>query len=411
MIHYPLSKNHPTINDLLQPGYAGAFVKEGFGALPFSPTCESRTLAGLTLAVKDVFNVRGLRTGAGNPEWQKGQSESTYTADAVDALLRAGATWLGKTVTDELAFSLAGNNIHYGTPTNPASPMRIPGGSSSGSAVAVAGGYADIGLATDCGGSARLPGSYCGVWGIRPSHGLIGGVSGFPLAPSFDTVGWFSRTGDVMAQVLEILAPHACEPRDFKWAASYDALEVCEPRVGTAYRMLVDRLTTTDVTWCAKGSLPVQDWAVANRLLQGAEVWSQHGEWVKANGDALAPVIRDRFISTSKIETHQLLAAEAVRKGACEMLQSLFENHGVLIVPTAPGIAPLLTSTNEAFTAARERSHMLLAPAGLAGLPQITLPWLTLDGAPVGISVLGPRGHDRSVMAAARKLEAIISTD
>ena len=398
------------IDSLVQSGYAGAFVKDGFGALPCVPECDSEQLTGLRLAVKDVFSIQGLRAGAGNPEWRKGQLESTYTASAVNALLRAGARWLGKTVTDELAFSLACNNIHYGTPENPLAPTRIPGGSSSGSAVAVAGAYADIGLATDCGGSARLPGSYCGVWGIRPSHGLVGGVSGFPLAPSFDTVGWFSRTGDVMQRVLEVLAPHAQSTRDFGWCASRDVLDVCDPRVQVAYEQLILQLEKyTRVTWCAADTLALRSWATAHRILQGAEIWSQHGEWVRVKGHALAPSIRERFESISKIKTDQILPAETTREGARGTLAELFDRCGILVVPTAPGTAPLLTAAEEELTAARERSHMLLAPAGLAGLPQVTLPWISLDGAPVGISLIGPRGQDKSVVAAARKLEEIMS--
>lgn len=402
--------SHPARLDLVQGGYAGAFVKDGFGALPFAVPCDSNRLAGLTLAVKDVFQVQGLRTGAGNPTWQREQSESACTASAVDLLLRAGAKWLGKTVTDELAFSLAGNNIHYGTPQNPRAPERLPGGSSSGSAVAVAGGYADIGLATDCGGSARLPGSYCGVWGIRPSHGLVGGVSGFPLAPGFDTVGWFSRSGDVMQRVLDVMAPHAPAARDSGWFASSDALDACDPRVADAYGKLIQQVEQdAKVAWCKAGTLSLQAWAVANRTLQGAEIWSQHGAWVRAHGHALAPAIRERFESISRIQADQVLAAERTRDDARQVLRDLFERNGLLILPTAPGIAPWLTSSEAEFAAVRDRSHLLLAPAGLAGLPQVTLPWMELEGAPVGISVLGPRGHDRSVVAAARRLEALIA--
>lgn len=401
-------------HDLLQPGHGGAFVRDGFGALPFaphtSPHIASHPLAGLTLSVKDVFAVQGLRTGAGNPLWRAGQPESTTTASAVAALLGAGAQWVGKTVTDELAYSLAGNNIHYGTPVNPMAPLRIPGGSSSGAAVAVAGGHCDIGLATDCGGSARLPGSYCGVWGIRPSHGLVGGVSGFPLAPGYDTVGWFTRSGDVMQRVLDVVAPHAPQARDLGWWASQDALDACDPRVQAAYRQLVAQLQdATPVTWRAAGTLALHDWAVANRTLQGAEVWAQHGAWVQVHGHSLAPAIRERFGHIAQLQPDQVLAAEAVREGARSTLASLFAQHGLLVLPTAPGVAPLLTASDEVFTATRERCHLLLAPAALARLPQVTLPWITVDGAPVGLSVLGPRGSDKSVVAAARQLEELLA--
>lgn len=403
--HFSDARKH----DLLQEGFSGAFVSDGFKSLPYAPTLESSVLAGLRLAVKDVFQVQGLRTGAGNPEWRREQAESAYTSFAVDALLGAGAEWTGKTVTDELAFSLAGNNIHYGTPINPACPDRLPGGSSSGSAVAVAGGHADIGLATDCGGSARLPGSYCGVWGMRPSQGLVGGVSGFALAPSFDTVGWFARTGTVMEQVLDVMLPDTSVAQKCEWFTSVDALHACDPQVQIAYQELIHGLQQQAPLTCLPGgALPLKRWAVAHRIAQGAEIWSQHGEWVKRRGQTLAPFIRDRFAAISRLNLADVREADRVRHGARSEMSRLLGEQGVLIMPTTPGVAPLLTSTVEELVDIRERSHQLLAPAGLAGLPQVTLPWITVNNAPVGLSVIGARGFDRHVLRAASTLERIV---
>ena len=161
-------------------------------------------LAGLTFAVKDAIDLAGFRTGAGNPDWSRTHPPATATAPAVQAVLDAGASVVGKTITDELTFSLNGQNIHYGTPINPRAPGRIPGGSSSGSAVAVAGELVDFALGTDCGGSVRAPASYCGIFGMRPSHGRISTDGVFPLAPSFDTVGWFCReTPNCLSALVE----------------------------------------------------------------------------------------------------------------------------------------------------------------------------------------------------------------
>ncbi|BAO94037.1 amidase [Caballeronia insecticola] len=409
MIAVPKHRSDARKNNLLQQGLSGAFVSDGFKSLPYVPTVKSRLLGGLRLAVKDVFQVQGLRTGAGNPEWHKEQAKSGYTAFAVDALLGAGAEWIGKTVTDELAFSLAGTNLHYGTPINPACPDRLPGGSSSGSAVAVAAGHADIGLATDCGGSARLPGSYCGVWGMRPSQGLVGGVSGFALAPSFDTVGWFARTGEVMEHVLDVLSPDKPGVESCEWLGSSDASDVCDPRVRHAYNDLIRTLKDeAPVNWLPRGALPLKDWAVAHRTMQGAEIWSQHGEWVKCRGQALAPFIRERFAAISRLNFADVREADRLRHRARSEMASMLGEKGVLIVPTTPDIAPLLGSTAEALVDIRERSHQLLAPAGLAGLPQVTLPWTTVNNAPVGLSVIGGRGFDRQVLRAAIRLEEII---
>jgi amidase len=149
----------------------------------------SGRLTGLTFAAKDVFDIAGHRTGNGNPVWLETHPPAERTASAVQRLLDAGARMVGKTHTDDMAYSLNGENVHYGTPVNPVAPGRIPGGSSSGSAAAVAGGLVDFALGTDCGGSVRLLASYCGLYGLRPTHGLAPADGVVPLASSFDAVG------------------------------------------------------------------------------------------------------------------------------------------------------------------------------------------------------------------------------
>jgi amidase len=169
----------------------------------------SGPLTGLTFAAKDVFDIAGHRTGNGNPVWLETHPPAERTASAVQRLLDAGARMVGKTHTDDMAYSLNGENVHYGTPVNPVAPGRIPGGSSSGSVAAVAGGLVDFALGTDCGGSVRLPASYCGVYGLRPTHGLVPADGVVPLAPSFDTVGWFARDAALMRRIGEVLLPRA----------------------------------------------------------------------------------------------------------------------------------------------------------------------------------------------------------
>ena len=180
----------------------GAFCLENHAALRGA---SEGPLAGLTFAAKDVFDIAGSRTGFGNPAWLESHPPATSTAPAVQLLLDAGADMVGKTVTDEITYSLSGQNAHYGTPLNSAAPGRIPGGSSSGSASAVAGGLVDFALGTDCGGSVRLPASYCGILGIRPSHGRISLEGVAPFTWSFDVAGWFARDADVFAKVGDVL--------------------------------------------------------------------------------------------------------------------------------------------------------------------------------------------------------------
>ncbi len=182
------------------------FAWRGSYTAPQNPT---GSLAGLRLGVKDLFHIAGLPTGAGNPDWLASHPIPEHTSPVVADLLNADASFIGKTQTDELAYSLNGLNIHYGAPQNPKAPERLPGGSSSGSAVAVAAGEIDIGLGTDTGGSIRVPASYNGLFGIRTTHGLISSEYIVPLAPLFDTVGWLTQSADLLLRVGEVLLPEA----------------------------------------------------------------------------------------------------------------------------------------------------------------------------------------------------------
>src|SRR5688500_36916 len=162
-------------------------------------------LAGLTFGAKDIYDVAGRKTGFGSPEWLATHDEASATAPAIQLLLDAGARMVGRTQTDELTYSLNGENAHYGTPSNVNAPGRIPGGSSSGSAAAVAAALVDFALGSDTGGSVRAPASFCGIYGMRPTHGRVSLEHACPLASSFDTAGWFARDPAVLARVGRVL--------------------------------------------------------------------------------------------------------------------------------------------------------------------------------------------------------------
>src|SRR5213596_3333152 len=162
-------------------------------------------LANLTFGVKDIYDIAGHQTGFGSPDWLATHGPATRTAPSMQILLDAGADLVGKTHTDELTYSLMRENAHYGTPINVNAPGRIPGGSSSGSAAAVAGGLVDFALGSDTGGSVRVPASFCGLYGVRPTHGRIP-LDGILLqAPSYDTIGWFARDAELFARVGAVL--------------------------------------------------------------------------------------------------------------------------------------------------------------------------------------------------------------
>ena len=200
-------------------------------------------LAGLTFAAKDLFDVAGHVTGAGNPDWLASHPPAARTAPVVQRLVDAGATMIGKTHTDELSRGIFGENAHYGTPINPKAPDRVPGGSSSGSAAAVAGGLVDFALGTDTGGSVRVPASFCGLYGIRPTHGRLPFDGVMAQAPSFDTIGWFAREPQLLARIATVLLgiePARTLPR--RLVVAEDAFAIAEPDNARALKPAVDKL-------------------------------------------------------------------------------------------------------------------------------------------------------------------------
>lgn len=408
--------------DLLHPGLNGAFVADGFDALPAAAQAATTLqdvspLAGKRLAVKDVYDVAGLRAGSGNPAWLDEQTPATTSALAVQRLLDGGAQWVGKTVTDELTYSLAGINAHYGTPVNPADPERIPGGSSSGSAVAVAAHHADVGLGTDCGGSVRLPASYCGIWGIRPTHGRIAANGCLTLAHSFDTVGWFARDPQTLIDVFQVLAhsdvPGAAEaPERLSLIAPAEVLAVLNPEVRERFA------TTMQQLGIAHGALsttpqPVDlsRWAGAFRVLQAAEIAQQHGRWASAHLDSFGADVRARFETSLTISPAQVREAQAIRVEVNRLTGgATFAAKGrYWCFPTLPWIAPRTDASREEVDDVRTRSQQMLCIGGLAGLPQVNLPWETFAGAPLGLSIVGARGDDEGVLMVARAVHGMLA--
>ena len=360
-------------------------------------TASSGPLAGVTFGVKDLFDVAGLPTGAGSPEWLRAHPRAEHTAPAVQRLLDAGARFVGKTQTDELAWSLNGQNAHYGTPVNAAAPERIPGGSSSGSAAAVAAGLVDFAVGSDTGGSVRLPASYCGLYGMRPSHGRIPIDGAVPLAPSYDTVGWFARDAARLASVGRVLladAAPAAPPTRLLIAADLFARLTPAARAALepALAALAGRIGAAETVTLAGDALP--DWREAFRLIQSAEVWGVHDDWVTTAQPALGPGIRDRFMAASRLDAAEVAAARRLRAQVRQQLDGMLTPGTLLAVPAAPVIAPLRTAPPEELERVRAAALALLCPAGHAGLPQLVLPAARLEGCPFGLSLIAPRGAD-----------------
>jgi amidase len=378
----------------------GAFCRHTHVALKGA---SSGPLAGLTFGAKDIYDVAGHRTGFGSPAWLETHAPAARTAPVLERLLAAGADLVGRTHTDELTWSLNGENVHYGTPVNVNAPGRIPGGSSSGSAAAVAGALVDFALGSDTGGSVRAPASFCGIYGMRPTHGRVSLEGACPLAPSFDTCGWFARDAALLERVGAVLLGEGAAPAPGPLLLAQDAFALAVPAAAAALEEALRRVARLlgaprPVVASEEG---LAAWSQVFRVLQGAEVWAQHGAWVERVRPALGPGVRERMQWAATLGAGEEARARAERERIAQRMDALLAGNAVLALPTVPDIAPRLNSPPAQTEAFRGRALSLLSIAGLARLPQVSLPLATLDGCPLGLSLLAGRGNDRLLLALA----------
>jgi amidase len=374
------------------------------------PQAPDGPLAGLTFAVKDIFDVAGYPTGCGNPEKRAESRGNTPRehAPAVAALLDAGARFVGKTHTAELAFSLDGRNDHFGTPQNPAAPGRVPGGSSSGSASAVAGSLVDFALGSDTGGSVRGPASLCGIIGLRPTHGRIDIGGTMPLAPSLDTVGWFARSPDTYERVGAVLLGDDKEgPALSRMVVAEDAYALLagtaeDAVIRPAVALVAEHVEPGGARMIAADGLMA--WAEVFRAIQGFEAWQAHGDWITSRKPNLTQAVRGRFEAASQVTPEAYEAAIAKRSRIRESVAEVLGDDGVIVLPSLPTIAPRLDAPESDFENFRGQALQLLCISGLSGFPQISLPAGSVDGAPIGLSLLAPQGRDRALIALARRV-------
>lgn len=381
----------------------GAFCRHTHVALAGAPTGP---LAGLTFGLKDLFDVAGHRTGFGSPDWLRTHPPARTSASVLTRLLEAGASMAGRTHTEEMAFSLTGENAHYGTPINPAAPGRVPGGSSSGSAAAVAGGLVDFAIGTDTGGSVRAPASFCGIYGIRPTHGRIALDGACPLAPGFDTCGWFARDAELLARVGAVLLGETGANRPGRLLLAQDAFAHALPDTADVTLAAVARVEALlgcahPVVVSAEG-LPA--WFDVFRTLQHDEIWQTHRAWIAAARPAFGPMIAARFAAVATTDPVHVAHASTRRSAIRAQLDALLADRAVLVLPTVPDIAPRCNEPAETAVPVRERALALLCIAGLGGLPQVTMPAGTVAGCPVGLSLIAARGEDEMLLGVVRQL-------
>lgn len=356
-------------------------------------------LDGLAFAVKDVLDVRGVRTGSGNPTWRATHLPARSTAAAVALWLRSGARMVGKTVCDELAFSLEGANFHYGTPLNSRCPNRLPGGSSSGSAAAVAAGLVDVALGSDTGGSIRIPASFCGIFGFRPTHGRISVAGMTPLAPSYDTVGFFARNGRTLERCGRALSMRSHQPPPRELLLVTDAWDLVEPRSLQGLRIAAEALGAREEIQIFEDDPTA--WYEAYRVLQGEEIWSQHAGWIRRAAPRFGPRTAERFAGVRRITRAQVERQMRFRRRVRRQLRSLVRSGRALVLPASPCIA--LSRRRSLATRATfyPAALALNSVAGHSGLPEVVLPVAEVAGCPIGIGVIGGANRDESLLSLA----------
>jgi amidase len=385
------------------------------GSEPAAPSENaSGPLTGLTMVVKDVIDVAGAVTGGGNPDWAAAHDPAEEDAAAVATLTRAGAALAGKGQCAELAFSLSGDNVHFGMPRNSPAPDRDPGGSTSGPASAVAGGLCDLGLGTDTLGSTRVPASYCGLFGYRPTHGAIPTAGVMPLAQRFDTVGLLARDPSKLLRAARVLLDVSDKaegrPPD-RLLLSSTALGLASPEVAEAMREATGHLARrVDAAVSAEDPLaadmPTPDEALlAFNALQGAQVWSNYGRWIESASPSLGADIAARFKRAAGFGPEDVAAAEPVAAAVAAAISRL-DRGEMLLLPAAGTIAPRRDANPDEREKARVAAGHLTCIASLAGAPSVSLPMLEIDGLPAGLSLVAAPGCDLDVLAAASAARA-----
>jgi amidase len=366
-------------------------------------------LAGLSFAAKDLFDVAGYPTGGGNPDWARNQPVPWRHAWAVQRLLDAGAKLTGKTVTDEVSLGILGFNPHFGTPPNPRVPGGFPGGSSSGSAAAVAAGACDIALGTDTGGSVRVPASFCGLHGLRPTHGRIPFDGVCRQAPSFDTAGWFTRDAEIFARVTGVMLEEPVpEPAPAPLLVAEDAFALADAPLRDAMAPAIAALAAVlghaaqPMSLGEPGEMEV--WGAQRNLLQRAEGWQTFRPWIEAHNPRLGFNVARNLAWAATITAEQVALGMAVRQRVLARARLLLEGGAILCLPTTPFTAPPADSTLPEIDALSARIGLLTSFAGMAGLPQLSLPLAEVEGRPAGLSIIAWRGQDARLVGIARAL-------
>ena len=360
---------------------------------------EYGLLSNLNFVLKDMCDVKNLKTSCGNPDFFKKCDFANDYAPFLKDLLNEGPVLKGITVCDEFFYSLIGENGHYGTPTNLNAPSCVPGGSSSGSAAALTTDLYDFSIGSDTGGSVRIPASFCGLIGMRPTHNRINTKGVYPMAPSFDTVGWFANNPEIFQKVGNVLLNNIERSNvDFKqYVVAEDLLELCDAEVQDNFNNYIN----VNIPNINKTRLSTNTKAIIAdnfRILQGAEVKENIIPWIEKNKPNISPEIRSRIDMASKITDIEVSRALIFRNHLIDEIKKSLPEGTIAVFPTSPFSAPKSGQDDESLGSFRKRLMELTSIAGMTSRPQITIPRLKDKSGPVGISLLGWKYSDEILL-------------
>lgn len=383
---------------------ARAQKKEGFnaavakviGAEEMSDTGAGGSLCGVPWMLKDLFDVAGRPTTASSVFLSDVRETPTRDSALVAALQSAGAVLAGKTHLNEFAYGLDGVNTHFGTVPNPVLPGRIAGGSSSGSAWAVASGLVPFAVGTDTGGSIRVPAAFCGLYGFRmtPEHEWSN-EGCFPLAKSYDTAGFLTRSAEDLSSVLSLIEPDAsleALPSGLDLTKAYEIDEGFRPLIEVGLKGWTRSASEDQLgAWKADS----EGLVAAFNILQSSEALALHRDWLHVRKADYDPATWQRIARAEQwSETDKELAMR--RSGDwCKTLARWIEEYGYVVLPTAPSIAPLISEGMP--SALREGILAMTAPASLAGHPVLSIPLGNPADGITAVQVILPKGLNRAV--------------
>ena len=368
---------------------------------PINPIIESYNgrLKNLKFVLKDMCDVKNIKTSCGNPDFYKACEPAKKHAEFLSNILSEGAILEGITICDEFFYSVIGENSHYGTPKNLNAPNCVPGGSSSGSAAALTTDLFDFSIGSDTGGSVRVPASFCGLLGIRPTHGRINANGVYPMAPSFDTIGWFSNNIKTFQKIGEVLLDkNENENITFnQFVIAEDLLELVDTDIKNQFNSYYKELHP-NIKHIRLSKFSKSEIADNFRILQAGEIKEHVIPWIEKNKPKISLEINSRIEMASEISPLEIDAAKTFRQEIISEINNSLPEGDIAIFPTTPFSAPKCGQSDQDLGSDRKKIMEMTSIAGMTSRPQISIPKFKGKTGPVGISILGWQNSDEILL-------------